>query len=111
MKRLFIQATIFSRRIDERDRAGLLEQIEQQILEDPDAGDVIPGTGGVRKLRVVDALRNKGRRGGHRVLYLDLPNRETTYLLHIYGKDEAEDLDASEKRMIRALVRKIKEER
>ncbi len=70
---------------------------------------MIQGTGGVRKLRVADPARKKGKRGGFRVLFLDLPRVALTYLLCFYGKDEAEDLSADEKKAIAAMVKQIKE--
>jgi hypothetical protein len=57
-----------------------------------------------------DASRGKGKRGGLRVIYLDLPDKETTYLLFIYGKDEADDLTATEKKIFKELVSRIKGE-
>ena len=111
MRRTFIQAAVFSRRLDERHRPGLLEEIEREILQNPQAGDVIPGTGGVRKIRVTDELRRKGKRGGHRALFLDLPDRQRTFLLYLYGKDESEDITPGQKKQILALVSAIKRER
>jgi len=108
VRRTFIQTEIFSKRLDERRRSGLLEEVEQAILENPLVGDVISGTGGVRKFRVTDPLRGKGKRGGHRVLYLDLPDQERTFLLYLYGKDESEDISPEQKKLIAALVGAIK---
>ena len=59
-------------------------------MKNPEAGALVAGTGGVRKLPAPDPSRQKGKRGGLRVLYLDLPDRERTYLLYLYGKNEAE---------------------
>ena len=108
MKRTFVQTSIFSKRLDEKESGLLLESIEEEILENPLAGDVIPGTGGVRKLRFADPRRGKGKRGGLRNLFLDLPRRGITYLLYLYGKDEAADISAKQKKQISALVRIIK---
>jgi hypothetical protein len=58
-----------------------------------------------------DPSRGKGKRGGLRVIYLDLPDREITYLLYLYTKDEAEDLTSGEKKLFKALVNSIKGER
>lgn len=110
MKRVFIQTSIFSRRLSERKLEAVLEVIEEEILDNPLAGDVVSGSGGVRKMRVGDPRRGKGKRGGLRVLFLDLPHRGVTYLLYLYGKDEAEDISAAQKKQIAALVRIIKGE-
>jgi hypothetical protein len=79
-------------------------------MENPIIGDTIAGTGGLKKFRMPDASRGKGKRGGLRVIYLDLPDKETTYLLFIYGKDEADDLTATEKKIFKELVSRIKGE-
>jgi len=55
-------------------------------------GDTIAGTGGLKKFRMPDPSRAEGKRGVLRVIYLDQPEKETTYLLYIYGKNEADDL-------------------
>jgi mRNA-degrading endonuclease RelE of RelBE toxin-antitoxin system len=73
MKRVFLQTLFFSKKLLDRGGDTLLEQVEQEILNNPETGDVIPGAGGVRKMRISDPSRGKGKRGGYRVIYLDLP--------------------------------------
>lgn len=85
-------------------------QIENAILANPDLGDVVQGTGGVRKFRLADESRGKGKRGGVRVLYLDLPHAGKTHLLFLLKKGEADDVTADEKKMIRELVTILKKE-
>lgn len=63
----------------------------------------------VRKLRIEDVERGKGKSGGFRVLYLDLPDCEETFLITFYGKDEADNLSVEGKRLISQIVAKIKE--
>jgi len=110
MRRVFRETPIFTERLDAVGDDSLLRSIEEAILENPDAGATVAGTGGVRKLRASDPSRRKGKRGGLRVLYLDLPDRERCYLLYLYGKDEAEDLTADEKKTFKELVTQIKGE-
>ena len=110
MRRLFRETPIFSEKIDETGGDELLRSIEDAILENPEAGATIAGTGGVRKLRVADPSRQKGKRGGLRVLNLDLPDREKTYLLYAYGKNETEDITTDEKKIFKSLVAQIKGE-
>lgn len=75
------------------------------------AGDLDPGTGGLRKVRMADPTRGKGKRGGARVHYLWLPNRDMIYLLFAYSKDEDSTLSEQQKRALRAVVEGIKKER
>lgn len=83
-------------------------RIEEEILRNPMAGAIVVGTSGVRKLRIEDPTRGKGKRGGYRILYLDLPECGETYLITFYGKDEADDLSPNAKRIIREIVTAIK---
>ena len=68
MKGLFIELPAFSRwRSQYLDDDGL-RQLQAMLLDNPLAGSVIPGTGGLRKVRFADVRRNKGKRGqGNRV--------------------------------------------
>jgi hypothetical protein len=110
VKRLFVETGIFTKVLEDKGVKDLLELIQAKILENPEAGDVMPGCGGVRKMRVVDPTRRKGSRGGLRILFLDLPHREMTYLLYAYGNNEKEDLSAEEKKQIRKLVMSLRSE-
>lgn len=110
MRRLFIEAEGFRKKVDTVGGLSLLAGIQSEILKNPNSGKMIPGLAGVRKMRMGDIARGKGKRGGFRVLYLDLPEREKTYLLWIYGKNESEDISADEKRIIRNLASNLKKE-
>lgn len=84
MKRLFVYADLFEKALRQRKKKDeILESIEGAILQNPSVGAVIAGTGGVRKFRSEDVARNKGKRGGFRVLYLDLPHVERTHLIFV----------------------------
>jgi hypothetical protein len=81
--------------------------VERYLLENPTAGDVIPGTGGLRKLRV--AFANRGKRGSARTVYLHVMSKETVYFLAAYAKNVQEDLTNDQKKALRALVATLKE--
>ena len=110
MKRTFVQTPTFAGILDKKEAGAVLEEIEDKILKNQACGDVIPGCGGVRKLRVKDPKRGKGTRGGLRVLYLDVPAKEKVYLVYLYGKDEAEDITPDEKKQIREIAAQLKGE-
>ena len=63
-----------------------LRTLENILLKDPKTGDTIPGTGSLRKIRI--PIDNKGKRGGCRVIYVDIEIRECIYLLNVYAKNE-----------------------
>lgn len=113
MERTFIQLSSFSKYLDEFIDRGKIskkdfEDFEQELLKDPQTGDVIPGLNGIRKIRLKEA--NSGKRGGFRVDYLDFPEYGKLYFLVLYPKNVKEDLSEDEKKMIRRLVKKLKEE-
>lgn len=110
MKRIFIQTPIFSKKIDSRGGDALASSVENELLKNPEAGDLIPGCGGIRKMRIGDPGRSKGKRGGFRVLYIEVPQQDKIYLIYFYGKDEAEDLTAQEKKTFRELAQILKGE-
>lgn len=76
--------------------------MQNRLLENPEAGQVIIGTGGMRKIRV--ALEGRGKRGGARVIYYRLTERQQILLLLIYDKSRADNLTADQKRALRTLV-------
>jgi hypothetical protein len=110
MTRVFVESSQFSAWIVRREAGAILAEIQALILESPETDALIPGTGGARKLRVGDERRGQGKRGGFRVIYLDLAERQETYLLLIYGKDRKDDLSAEERRQVHALVMTLKGE-
>ena len=97
----------------ESSAAGLLDETdchrrERRLLIDPQAGTVIRGTGGVRKMRL--ALPGRGKRGGARVIYYYRSERRRIYLLFAYGKSEAATLSPQGMALMRTLVRKLRQE-
>ncbi|HEX4180544.1 MAG TPA: type II toxin-antitoxin system RelE/ParE family toxin [Caulobacteraceae bacterium] len=82
------------------------EAFVEYIAANPEAGDVIPDTGGVRKVRWARA--GSGKRGGVRVVYFYQNLGRPLYLLMVYAKGRQEDMDADEKRQVRALAALLK---
>ena len=74
------------------------------LARNPEAGDVIPGSGGFRKLRWTDPRRRKGKRGGLRVIYFYFTSESQIWLMTLYGKDEIADLTPDEKRALKMAV-------
>lgn len=105
MKALFVELPAFARfRADYLDGDGL-RGLQALLLKSPEAGDVIEGAGGLRKLRYGDARRGKGKRGGLRVIYYWWPVGRQFWLFTLYDKDEAEDLSAKERKMLRDMLK------
>lgn len=109
MTRTFIEVPLFSRRWKE---IGLgdteLQALQIMLLKDPDAGPVMEGTGGIRKVRF--PLQNRGKSGSIRVCYTDFAEYEVIYLITAFEKREQENLTDEEKAVLKKLVKVLKEE-
>ncbi len=97
----FVEAPAFSRcRDGYLDDEGFRE-LQGSLAINPEAGDLVPRAGGIRKLRWKDSRRSKGKRGGLRVIYYCFLSDEEIWLLTLYDKDEAADLTKDEKDQLR----------
>lgn len=94
----------FDKIMEEKERLELYHFIQSS----PKAGDVIIGSGGIRKLRW--ARPGMGKRGGVRVIYYFFDAQGLISLLTVYAKNEREDLDKQDIKLFKQLVEKIREE-
>lgn len=105
MKALFVELPAFSKyRSDYLDDDGF-RGLQQSMLKNPEAGDVIEGTGGLRKLRHGDPRRGKGKRGGLRVIYYWWDGGRQFWLFTLYDKDEMDNLSSDEKKLLKAMLK------
>ena len=101
MKALFVELPAFTRyRATYLDEMAFLE-LQQLLMSNPDAGLLIPGSGGLRKLRFGEAGRQKGKRSGIRVIYFWWKNGKQFWLFTLYGKGEMNDLLPNEKKALK----------
>lgn len=96
-----------------RKARGLLTEqevahLKQELAKSPEKGVVIPGTGGIRKLRV--AAKGKGKRGGARVIYFYYIHASHIYLLTCYSKNEQEDISADQKKSLQQVIALLTQE-
>jgi len=105
----FVETTAFTKRLAALGLEESLRELQLALIENPEAGDVEPATGGLRKVRLGDPTRGKGKRGGARVHYLWLSHTSVIYLIYVYSKNEATALTAEQKRELRAVVTLIKQ--
>ena len=96
----------FSRQIDKLFSEDEKRELIDYLAENPLAGDEIPGTGGVRKVRF--AASGHGKRGGARVIYYYLDETMPIYALLAYAKNAQDDMTPDEKRAVSALVAVLK---
>lgn len=95
----FVETQLFSRLVYEYLSEEEYSSLQRHLATWPDSGDVVPGTGGVRKIRW--ATKGRGKRGGVRVVYVARIAREVIWLLTLYAKNETENIPASVLRRIR----------
>jgi hypothetical protein len=81
------------------------------LLTDPQAGQVIPGTGGLRKLRFAPPSRHSGKRGAFRVIYAFISGEQAVYFFTLYAKNEHSDLSPDEKKIFRQVMHRLKARR
>ena len=101
MKAVFIELPAFERHRAEYLDDGQFQALQLALMANPEAGDVIPATGGLRKLRFADPRRRKGTRGGLRVIFYYWVGGPQFWLFTLYGKDEMSDLTPEERAALR----------
>ena len=105
MEVIFIELPAFERhRADYLDDEGF-QALQNLLMKDPQAGDLIPDTGGLRKLRFRDVRRGKGKRGGLRVIYYWWNSGFQFWLFTLYNKDEMSDLTPKQRRAFKAMIK------
>jgi hypothetical protein len=108
MDALFIELPAFQKHRDDYLDGELFRSFQLELLKNPEAGDLIEGTGGLRKIRFFDQRRGKGKRSGLRVIYYWWSGFDQFWLFTVYSKNEQDDLTMPQKKLFRqALDREI----
>jgi hypothetical protein len=107
-----IQIKVFTKTLDSLiKKRQLLEddfnEFKKELVKHPDSGDLVSGTGGVRKTRLKSA--SGGKSGGFRICYYHLSNKDRIFLLLIYPKNVKEDLTMEEKKTLKKIVEMLRE--
>ena len=100
----FIEAPAFTKHLRSYLTDDDFKDLQRMLIMNPEAGDMIPGTGGFRKIRWSDPKRGKGKRGGLRVIYYWFPEDHQIWLLTLYGKNEADDLTSAQKALLKRAI-------
>jgi hypothetical protein len=100
MKALFVELPAFERHRRDYLDEDAFRELQNALMVDPLAGDVIEGTGGLRKPR-----RGKGKRSGIRVIYYWWDEGLQYWLFTLYDKDEASDLTASQRKLLKEMIK------
>ena len=109
MKREFVYVPTFEKswkqlNLSEKE----LRVLENLILEKPNIGEIIQGTGGLRKMRF--AIGNSGKSHSIRILYIDFSYYEKTYFLFAYPKNELENITDKQKQIFKTMINILLEE-
>jgi mRNA-degrading endonuclease RelE of RelBE toxin-antitoxin system len=99
---VIIETSVFTRRVQ-----ALLDDDEYRRLQTvlvlrPDAGDLIPGGGGLRKIRW--GAKGRGKRGGFRVIYYWVVKQDRILMLFLYAKNEQDDLTAAQLKVLHQII-------
>jgi hypothetical protein len=100
----FVEAPAFTRHVSDYLGDDEYQELQKRLADNPELGDLIPGTGGFRKLRWTDPRRGKGKRGGLRIIYYYFLSGQVIWLMTLYGKDEASDLTSNEKKALKSAL-------
>lgn len=105
MKAVFVELPAFERHRESYLNDKAFSSLQDALMKDPEAGDLIPDTGALRKLRFADARRGKGKRGGLRIVYYWWKPGDQFWLFTLYDKDEAADLTPPERKAVKAMIK------
>ena len=108
MTRTFVQTHEFSRRWKDLGFTDDdLRMLELMLMENPQAGPIMQGTGGLRKMRF--AFHGRGKSGSARVCYVDFAVYERIYLITAYTKNSKDNLTKNERNEIKRLIEILKD--
>jgi mRNA-degrading endonuclease RelE of RelBE toxin-antitoxin system len=102
---LFIETLVFTELVEKQLDREAYRALQLTLLLRPEQGPVIPGSGGLRKIRW--GVDGRGKRGGVRVIYFWEKAKATCYMLFLYRKNQQGDLTAAQ---VRTLARVVREE-
>lgn len=102
---VFIETVLFTKHLPYYLKDDEYRQLQNFLIEQPDAGALIQGTGGLRKLRW--GLDNKGKRGGVRIIYYWKTEHNQIYFFTLFAKNEVSDLSAKEKKALKQMLESL----
>ena len=105
MKAVFVELPAFDRYRDTYLDDDNFRRLQDALMANPVAGDLIEGSGGLRKLRFSDFRRAKEKRGGLRVIYYYWTGGPEFWLFTLYGKDEISDLTSKQRAELKERVK------
>jgi mRNA-degrading endonuclease RelE of RelBE toxin-antitoxin system len=105
VKAVFVELPAFARHRADYLDDDAFRALENLLMKHPEAGDPIPGTGGLRKMRFADKRRGKGKRGGLRIIYYWWDAGFQFWLFTLYDKDEMADLTPQQRKALKEMIK------
>ncbi|MGH8511770.1 MAG: hypothetical protein ACREU8_10455 [Gammaproteobacteria bacterium] len=105
---VIVETSVFSRRIQELLSDDEYLDLQEALVTRPNLGDLIPGSGGLRKMRW--GLKSRGKRGGVRVIYYWAVTTEQLRMLYVYPKGRQEGLTPAQLQALRGVVERWDDE-
>ena len=99
---VIIETSFFTRQIQRLLTDEEYRQLQADLVNHPDTGEIIPGSGGLRKIRW--AIQGRGKRGGIRVIYYRVVLQDRLLMLMAYAKNKQENLTPDQVKILRQIV-------
>lgn len=100
---IFIETPLFTKQIIALVDDEFYGELQRELAANPEAGDVIAGTSGLRKIRI--AAKGHGKRGGARVIYYYFISESRIAMLLAYPKNERDDLTSAQKKVLAKIMK------
>ena len=101
---IIVETTVFTRLIAQLMHDDQYRELQERLIENPEIGDLIQGSGGLRKIRW--KLTGRGKRGGVRIIYYWAALADQIRMLYVYSKTDQEDLTKDQLKVLRHIVEK-----
>lgn len=105
MSLVFIELSFFDKFRQEHLSDDELRELQSELIDNPEKGELIPGLGGLRKIRIPS--KNKGKRGGARVIYYYYVDGSQIWLFTAYNKNKTVDLSSDEKKIFVKVLERL----
>ncbi len=105
----FVETPLFTRLVKKLLNDDEYRELQEVLIYRPDLGDVIQGTGGLRKIRWM--RKGRGKRSGVRVIYYWLMDDKQILMLYIYPKSQQEELTSEQKKTLKLIAKRWTDEK
>ena len=109
MEMEFIETPLFTKLVNKLLDDDEYRELQEVLIYRPNLGDVIQGTGGLRKIRWM--RKGRGKRSGVRVIYYWLMDDEQILMLYIYPKSQQEELTSEQKKTLKLIAKRWADEK